>query len=190
MCLSLETLTSSIKTDLPILVELIDVANSFVIFLCQTTFPRWLTFLLGSQTVILTVVLFWIYFLPVTLCLFYNGFPSIWKFWSCSYLSFHWLSIIFTTGGPVSLQCLWLFSHDLWEMFHGRISLNSVFLLLLVNFVRVFRLEFLYMSHIPHRKYQVGSHSSPWISAACAAAIVHRNHFFVCTKRIDILNLN
>ena len=31
---------------------------------------------------------------------------------------------------------------------------------------------------IPHRKYQAKSHSSPWFSAACAAAIVHRNHFF------------
>ena len=32
--------------------------------------------------------------------------------------------------------------------------------------------------YIPHRKYQVKSHSSPWFSAACAAVIVHRNHFF------------
>ena len=32
--------------------------------------------------------------------------------------------------------------------------------------------------YIPHRKYQVKSHSSPWFSAACAAAIVHRSHFF------------
>ena len=32
--------------------------------------------------------------------------------------------------------------------------------------------------YIPHRKYQVKRHSSPWFSAACAAAIVHRNHFF------------
>ena len=32
--------------------------------------------------------------------------------------------------------------------------------------------------YIPHRKYQVKHHSSPWLSAACAAAIVHRNHFF------------
>ena len=32
--------------------------------------------------------------------------------------------------------------------------------------------------YIPHRKFQVTSHSSPWFSAACAAAIVHRNHFF------------
>ena len=39
--------------------------------------------------------------------------------------------------------------------------------------------------YIPHRKYQVKSPSSPWLSAACAAAIVHRNHFFICTKRIS-----
>ena len=32
--------------------------------------------------------------------------------------------------------------------------------------------------YIPHRKYQVRSHSSPWFSAACAAAIARRNHFF------------
>ena len=31
---------------------------------------------------------------------------------------------------------------------------------------------------IPHRKYQVKLHSSPWFSAACAATIIHRNHFF------------
>ena len=31
--------------------------------------------------------------------------------------------------------------------------------------------------YIPHHKYQVKSHSSPWFSAACVAAIVHRNHF-------------
>ena len=32
--------------------------------------------------------------------------------------------------------------------------------------------------YVPHRKYQVKPHSSPWFPAACAAAIVHRNHFF------------
>ena len=32
--------------------------------------------------------------------------------------------------------------------------------------------------YIPHRKYQVKPHSSPWFSAACGAAIVHRNHIF------------
>ena len=32
--------------------------------------------------------------------------------------------------------------------------------------------------YISRRKYQIKPHSSPWFSAACAAAIVHRNHFF------------
>ena len=30
----------------------------------------------------------------------------------------------------------------------------------------------------PHRKYEVKPQSSPWFSAACAAAIVYRNHSF------------
>ena len=29
-----------------------------------------------------------------------------------------------------------------------------------------------------HRKCQIKSHSSPWFSAACTAAIAHRNHSF------------
>ena len=37
--------------------------------------------------------------------------------------------------------------------------------------------------YTPHRKYQVKPHSSPWFSAACAAAIVHRNHFFHLYKQ-------
>ena len=32
--------------------------------------------------------------------------------------------------------------------------------------------------YIPHRKYQIKPHLSPWFSALCAAPIVHRNHFF------------
>ena len=37
--------------------------------------------------------------------------------------------------------------------------------------------------YIPHRKYEVKHHSSPWFSAASAAAIVRRNHFFrLCQK--------
>ena len=37
--------------------------------------------------------------------------------------------------------------------------------------------------YMPHREYQVKPHSSPWFSAACAAAIVHRNHFFRLYQR-------
>ena len=32
--------------------------------------------------------------------------------------------------------------------------------------------------YILHHKHQVKPHTSPWFSAACAAAIVHRNNFF------------
>ena len=37
--------------------------------------------------------------------------------------------------------------------------------------------------YISHRKYQVKYHSPPRLSAACAAAIVHRNHFFRLYQR-------
>ena len=43
--------------------------------------------------------------------------------------------------------------------------------------------------YIHHREYQVKPHSSPWILAACAAAIVHRNHFFRLYNRMNLLNL-
>ena len=59
--LSFETLTSIIRTSLPILVELIDMVNSVITALSQMTLLRWLTFALEPQTVILTVLLFWIY---------------------------------------------------------------------------------------------------------------------------------
>ena len=36
--------------------------------------------------------------------------------------------------------------------------------------------------YIPHHKCQVKPHSSPWFSATCIAAIVHRNRFFICTN--------
>ena len=43
--------------------------------------------------------------------------------------------------------------------------------------------------YIPHRKYQIKFHSSHWFSATCATAIAHGNHFFICTNRINLLNL-
>ena len=52
---------------LPILVELIDLVNSVMIVLSQVTLLRWLNYLLGSQTLILTVLLFWRYLFFLTL---------------------------------------------------------------------------------------------------------------------------
>ena len=45
--------STMIRTGLLILVELIDLVNFVITFLSQMTLLRWLTFLLGSQTVIL-----------------------------------------------------------------------------------------------------------------------------------------
>ena len=109
MFLSSETLTSIVRTGLSILVELIDLVNHVIIVLSQMTLLRWLSFLLGSQTVIIIVLLFWISFFWREY-LFYSDFPSIEKLWSCCCLSFHWFSIKFTAGCLVSLHSLWLFS--------------------------------------------------------------------------------
>ena len=58
-------------------------------------------------------------------------------------------------------------------MFHGMISLNLVLLLLLVNFVSgyIYNIE------------NIRSSLIHLISADCAAAIVHRNHFFRLYQR-------
>ena len=55
--------------------------------------------------------------------------------------------------------------------------------LLLVNFVSGIDV------YIPDRRYQIKPHSSPWFSAACTAAIVHRNRFFVCIRSINLMVL-
>ena len=82
-------------------------------------------------------------------------FSPLEKFWSCSCLSFHQLSIKLKMGYLVplhslslSLCCLGWSCWSFWEMFHGRISLNLVLLLLLVNFVSAFWLELMYTSLI------------------------------------------
>ena len=59
-------------------------------------------------------------------------------------------------------------------MFH-RISINFMLLLRLVNVVSCFMLELMCITLIVNRKAK--PHSSLWFSVACAAAIVHRNHF-------------
>ena len=86
-------------------------------FSISTTLLRWLTFLLRSETVILTVLLFWIYFFLLMLVFVLQ--LLVLKFWSCCCLSFHWLSIKFTMGRPVSLHSFWLFlrwlGRSLWS---------------------------------------------------------------------------
>ena len=123
MFLYLEALTSIVRTGLPILVELIDLVKSVVIF--WMTLFRWLTFLLGSQTVILIVLLFWIYFFLLTLVFVLQWLSLHWEILIMLLpqfpLTFHhihngmphfitWLMIILVLIGMVFMIT--------WEMFH------------------------------------------------------------------------
>ena len=77
--LSFETLTSIIRTGLPILVELIFQVISVTIFLSQMNLLRRPIFLLGSLTVILTVLLFWIYLFLLRLVFVLQWFLLHWE---------------------------------------------------------------------------------------------------------------
>ena len=103
MVLSLETLTSIITTGLLILVELINLVDSVIIFLSQMTLPRWLTFLRGSQIVILIVLLFWIYFFLLMLVFVLQWLPLLWK-----------ILIMLLSQFPLTLQLI-----------HNRIPISS-----------------------------------------------------------------
>ena len=140
---------------------------------------------LGSQTVILIVLLFQIYLFLLALV-----FVLQW-------LSLHWeILIMLLSPFPLTFHQIYngmprfiaylmtilvligMVSVIIWEMFHRRISLNLVLLLLLVKFVSGFGLELIYPYihiHIPHIKYQIKPHSSASFSAAYDAATVHRN---------------
>ena len=136
MLLSLGTLTSIIKIGWPILVEL--------------TLLRWLTFPLGSQTVILTVLLFWIYFSSDAIICSTMVFPLLRNSDHVVDSVSIDISNIFSMGCPVSSHSLSLFS--CWLERSPRSfkrcsmggSLNSMVLLLLANFVSEFRLELMY----------------------------------------------
>ena len=81
------------KDWLAILEELIDLVNSAIIFLSQMTLLRWLAFLLGSQTVILTVLLLWIYLFLLTIVFVLQRLSHHWEilimFLSQFTLTFH-----------------------------------------------------------------------------------------------------
>ena len=123
--------------------------------------------------------------------MFYNGFASIGKCWSCCCFSFHRLSIKLTTRCPVSLQNLWiLFCWLGWSLW----SLKDILWQAMQCFCCCYWILWLCSGwnqciYIPHCKHQVKPHSSPWLSVACAAAIVHRNDFFICTNKIIFQNL-
>ena len=141
---------------------------------------RWLTFQLGLLTVTLTVLLFLDYFLSsdASIC-FTMAFSPLGN--SDHAVVSVFIDFLSNSKWDTPLHQM-AYDHSyadwdgLWDHlrdFCGRIFLNSVLLLLLVNSVSVGT-----DVYIPPHEYQMKPHSSPWFSAACAAAIVHRNHFF------------
>ena len=150
-------------------------------------------FLLGFQTVILIILLFWIYLFLLTLVFVLQWLSLYWKFWSCCCFSFHWLSIKFTTDAPFH-RLADDYSHAGWNGLRDHlrdVSWEDIFKLgasaaasEICEWVQVGT-----DTYIPHRKYQVKPHSSPRFSAVCVAVIAHRNTFFVCTKRRNLLVL-
>ena len=147
---------------------------------------RWLTFLLGTQTVI--ILLFWIYFLHLMLVFVLQWF------------SLHWeVLIMLLSQFPLTFQLIYNgmhapFHHIVYD--YSRAHWDG-----LRNFLKVIPWEDIFKlsataarefcewvqvgidAYIPHIKYQVKPCSSPWISAACAAAILHRNNFYRLYQR-------
>ena len=183
MCLSLETLTSIIRTGLPFLGELIDLVNSAIIFQFQAALLRWLTFLLASCCHGLTVLLFWISFFLLMLV------------FALQWLSLHWeILIIFFVSVSIDFPSNWHwdalfycityhYSCADWDGLHDPLRdvlWEDIFKLSASATASEF-CEWVQVGidvYMPHSKYQVKSHSSPWFSAVFAVAIVHRSHFF------------
>ena len=180
LCLSFQTLMSIIRNGLPILVELIDLVNSVI------TFPSQMT-LVGSLTMILTALLFWIYLFLLTLV-----FVLQW-------LSLHWrILIMLLSQFPLTF-------HHIHKGMSRFIALLMTIIVLIgtvfcdhlrgVPWEDIFKLsaspaanEFYQWVqvgidvYIPHRMSQVKPHSSPWFPAACTAAIVQKSLFSFVPK--------
>ena len=80
------------------------------IFLSQMTLLRWLTFLRGSQTVILIVLLFWTYFFLLMLVFVLQWLSLHWEILIILLSQFPFTSHQSHNGLPISLHSLWLFS--------------------------------------------------------------------------------
>ena len=150
------------------------------------TLLRWLTFLLRSQTVIPIVLLF---------RLFISSDASI-----CPTMAFPPLgnsdhvvsaSIDFPTNSKWDApfhHIAYDYSRANWDGLHDHlrdVPWEDIFKLGASAAANEF-CEWVQVGidvFIPHRKHQVKPHSSPWFSAACAAAIVHRNNFFRLYQR-------
>ena len=182
MCLSLGTLTSIIKTGKPILVELIDLVNSYNFSISNdltqiVNFPTQIPVCHSHS--------------PALLYLFISSDGSIWSTMAFPPLgnSDH-VVVSVSIDFPINSIQDTLFHHMVYD--YSRAQWDGLCDRLRdVPWEDIFKLrapaaasefcDWVQVGidvYIAHRKYQVKPHSSPCFSAACAAAIVHRNQFF------------
>ena len=106
------------------------------------------------------------------------------KFWSYCCLSFHWLSNKLKTELDAPFHCRgYGYSRADWDGLcdHLKDVPWEDILKLSASAASNKFCEWVQVGndvYIPHCRYQVKPHSSSRFSAACAASIVHRNHFF------------
>ena len=150
-----------------------------------------LTFLLRSQTVSLIVLLFWIYF--------FLALVSV-----LQWLSLHWKSLImllsqfpltfhqlhnkmsnFITQLMAIIMLIGMVFMIIWEMFHGRISLSSVLLQLLVNFLSGLWLKLMHISLLENITPSL-THLHGFQVLVLLSQFIEIT-FFVCTKRLNLL---
>ena len=135
------------------------------------TLLRCLTFLLGSQTVILIALLFSIYFFLLMLVFVLQWLSLYWEIPSNSQWDapFHYITYDYS---HTDWDGLCDHFRDIpWEdiLKLGASAAASKFFVWGQVGIDVY---------IPHRKHQVKLHSSPCFSAACVAAIFQGNHIF------------
>ena len=134
-------------------------------FSISKTLLRWLTFLLGSQAVILIVLLFWISFFLLMLIFLLQWLSLHWEIlimclsqFLLTFCQIHNRMPCFNRYLMTILMLIGVVFVIILEMFHGRMFLILVLLLLLVNFVSGFRLELMYISlteNIPHNLHDL-----------------------------------
>ena len=157
MLLSLEILMSIIRTGLPILVELINLVNSDIIFLSQMTSLRWLTFLLGSQTVILIILLF--YFLHLILVLVLQ------------WLSLHWkILIMLLSQFPLTFQLIYN------EMPHFITQHMTILVLIVMIGLRDHLRNVPWEDIFKFSAYAAASEFFKWVQVGTDVYILHRKY--------------
>ena len=143
-----------IRTGSTTLVELIDLVNSIMIFLSQMTLLGWLTFPLGSLTVTHSPALLDLFlFFDASICST-MAFPTLGN--SDHVVVSVSIDFLINSKQDALFHCIaYDYSCANWDHLcdhlgdiHETVSLNSVLLLLLVNFVSGYRLELIQKSLI------------------------------------------